>query len=51
MTPATLRAAAAVVTARADRGGLPHLHKIADALLEAADRLTPEQTHEEEMTV
>lgn len=51
MTPATLRAAAAVVDAAAERTGRTHWHRIAAADLDAlADELTPKPTTEEEMT-
>lgn len=50
MSAATLRAAAAIVEAAAIRGGHAHWTRIADALLDLADQMTPEPTHEQETT-
>ena len=50
MTPATLRAAAAVVEAAAIRHGRTHWLRIADELHALADQMTPEPTPEQEMT-
>lgn len=41
--PATLRAAAAIVQAAADRAGHEHWHRIADNLNKLADEMTPDQ--------
>lgn len=48
MTSATLRAAAAIITAAAERTGRQWWHRIATDLDALADEMTPEPTTEEE---
>lgn len=50
MSAATLRAAAAIVEAAATRGGHQHWTRIAEALHDLADQMTPEPTDEQETT-
>lgn len=46
MTPATLRAAAAVIEAAAHRAGHPHWLRMADELHRLADEMTDERKTE-----